>query len=112
MPRLARSVAAALSEGDATEGTGLAMARMTSKRRKALPKSAFAIPSKRLYPIDTKARARSALSYAARSSTRGSYSTVRKAVLKRYPSMKATTGAKPKRGSVKRSTARGKSRKR
>ena len=79
--------------------------------RSKLPKSAFAIPSKRLYPINTKKRARAALAYAARPTTRGSYATVRKAVTKRYPSLKATTGRKPKRGSVARSTARGRSRK-
>jgi hypothetical protein len=84
---------------------------MKATRRKSLPKSSFAIPSQRLYPIDTKARARSALAYAARPTTRGSYTTVRKAVLKKYPSLKATTGSKPKRGSVTRSATRGKSRK-
>lgn len=84
---------------------------MKAKRRKALPSSAFAIPSKRLYPINTKARARAALAYSARPSTRGSYSTVRKAVVKRYPSLKASAGAtRPARGSVKRSVKRGTSR--
>ena len=90
---------------------------MATKRRSsraALPSSAFAIPSKRLYPINTKSRAKAALAYAARPTTRGSYSTVRKAVLKRYPELKQTgkrrsVGGK---GSVKRSTARGTSRKR
>lgn len=60
-------------------------------RRSKLPKSAFAIPSKRLYPIDTKARARAALSYSARPDTRGSYSTVRKAVVAKYPSLGAAS---------------------
>lgn len=84
---------------------------MATKRGRRLPDSAFAIPSKRLYPINTKSRARAALAYAARPSTRGSYSTVRKAVLRRYPSMKATTpGSKPARGSVVKSSARGKAR--
>lgn len=88
------------------------MARLTAKRRRALPKSAFAIPSRRAYPIDTKARARNALSRSARSSTSGSYATVRKAVLRRYPSLKATTpGYKPPKGSVTTSTRRGTSRK-
>ena len=57
---------------------------MKSSRRRKLPSSAFAIPSKRLYPIDTPTRARAALAYSARPTTRGSYSTVRKAVAKRY----------------------------
>ena len=56
------------------------MARLKSSRRRKLPKSSFAIPSRRAYPIDTPARARAALAYAARPTTRGSYSTVRKAV--------------------------------
>lgn len=77
-------------------------------KRSRLPSSAFAIPSRRLYPINTKSRARAALAYAARPSTRGSYSTVRKAVLRRYPSLK---GSAP-RGAVSKSTRKGTSRKR
>jgi hypothetical protein len=79
-----------------------------AKRRSALPSSAFAIPSKRLYPINTKSRARAALAYSARPNTRGSYSTVRKAVLKRYPSLKGKAAP----GSVGAATKRGTSRKR
>jgi hypothetical protein len=77
-------------------------------KRTRLPKSAFALPSIRAYPINTKKRARAALAYAARPTTRGSYATVRKAVLKRYPSLR---GAAP-RGAVTRSTRRGTARKR
>jgi hypothetical protein len=61
---------------------------LTARQRNKLPNSAFAIPSKRLYPIDTKARARNALARSAQARTRGSASTVRRAVLKRYPSMR------------------------
>jgi hypothetical protein len=57
---------------------------MKAKTRANLPKSAFAIPSQRLYPIHTPKRARAALAYAARPTTRGSYKTVRAAVAKRY----------------------------
>lgn len=78
------------------------------RKRGTLPKTAFAIPSKRLYPIDTKSRARAAMAYAARPSTRGSYSTVRKAVLKRYPDLKG----KAAKGSVSKATRKGTSRKR
>ena len=63
---------------------------MRASKRNRLPKSAFALPSKRKYPIDTKKRAKAALSYAARSDTEGSYSTIRAKVLKRYPSLKKT----------------------
>jgi hypothetical protein len=81
------------------------MATRTQKRS-SLPSSAFAIPSKRLYPINTKSRAKAAMAYAARPSTRGSYSTVRRAVLKRYPELKGAG----KRGAVSSSTKRGTSR--
>lgn len=79
-------------------------------KRSKLPSSAFALPSKRLYPINTKARAKAALAYAARPTTRGSYATVRSKVLKRYPSLKQTgkRQAVGGRGSVTRSKARGK----
>lgn len=36
------------------------MATLTAKRRKRLRKSQFALPSKRKYPIDTRARAANA----------------------------------------------------
>jgi hypothetical protein len=81
---------------------------MAKARKRSLPSSAYAIPSKRLYPINTKSRAKASLAYAARPSTRGSYSTVRRAVLKRYPSLKGAG----KRGAVATSTKRGTSRRR
>lgn len=81
---------------------------MAARKRSSLPSSAFAIPSKRLYPINTKSRARAAMAYAARPSTRGSYSTVRKAVLKRYPELKG----KAPRGAVSKAARKGTSRKR
>jgi len=59
-------------------------------KRSQLPKSQFALPSKRKYPIDTKARARAALAYSARTDTEGSPKTVRAAVLKKYPSLGKT----------------------
>lgn len=72
---------------------------MRAAKRKRLPKSAFALPSKRKYPIDTKKRAKAALSYAARSDTVGSYSTIRAKVLKRYPSLKKSKNRARKRKS-------------
>jgi hypothetical protein len=86
---------------------------MPPVKRSNLPKSAFAIPSRRAYPINTKARAKAALAYAARPTTTGHYATVRKAVLKRYPSLKQTgkRQAVGGKGSVTRSTKRGTSRK-
>jgi hypothetical protein len=61
---------------------------MKAKTRNALSKGTFALPSKRKYPIPDIAHARSALSYAARSDTEGEESTIRSAVLKKYPSLK------------------------
>lgn len=63
-----------------------------ARRRRRLPKSSFALPSKRKYPIDTLRRARAALSYSARRDTEGSHSTVRRRVLKRYPQLRKRGG--------------------
>lgn len=70
---------------------------MRASKRNRLPKTAFALPSKRKYPIDTKKRAKAALSYAARSDTEGSYATIRAKVLKRYPSLKKKRQGKRKK---------------
>lgn len=61
---------------------------MRAAKRRSLPKSAFVYPAKRAYPIDTKKRARAALSYGARRDTFGSIRTIRAKVYKRYPSLK------------------------
>jgi len=60
------------------------MSKSSAKGVSKLPRSAFAYPSKRAYPINTKARARNALSRAAQSGTSGTYSHVAKAVRARY----------------------------
>jgi hypothetical protein len=83
---------------------------MRAARRNKLPRSAFAIPSKRLYPIDTPKRARAALSYSARPSTRGSYQTVRKAIAKRYGSKHPILQASRKRATTTASAKRGRAR--
>jgi hypothetical protein len=61
---------------------------MKASTRKRLPKSAFALPSKRKYPLTSKKQARAALAYSARKDTVGSPKTVRAAVYKKYPSLK------------------------
>ena len=71
------------------------MATLKASQRKKLQKGSFALPSKRKYPIHDIAHARSALSYAARSDTEGEYSTVRRAVLQKYPQL-ANSGGKAK----------------
>jgi hypothetical protein len=67
---------------------------LKAAKRKKLPSSAFAYPSKRKYPIDTKARARNALARAAQSKTYGSYSHVARAVRRRYGNAVASVGKK------------------
>jgi len=73
---------------------------LTAKRRRALPSSAFAYPSQRKYPIDTKARARNALARAAQSNTFGSYSHVARKVRAKWGNSIASVG--PKKGTVSR----------
>lgn len=65
------------------------MAKLKAKQRRKLPKSAFAYPSKRAYPIHDKAHARAALSMAARKNTSGSYAHVKAVVAKKFPSIGA-----------------------
>lgn len=57
---------------------------LKAKARKQLPKSAFAYPATRRYPIDTKARARNALARSAQPGTSGSYAHVAAAVRKKW----------------------------
>jgi hypothetical protein len=64
------------------------MTKSTAKGTKRLKSSSFAYPSKRAYPINTKARAKNALARAAQSGTSGSYAHVAKKVKAKYPSIK------------------------
>ena len=68
------------------------MATLKAAQRNKLKTGTFALPSKRKYPIPDVAHARSALSYAARSDTEGEYSTVRAAVVKKFPQLKGSGG--------------------
>lgn len=63
------------------------MAKLTTARRKKLPKSKFALPEKRAYPIDTRNRAVSALSRVAQHGTPTQKKRVRAAVRSKYPSL-------------------------
>ena len=65
---------------------------ISAKTRKSLPRSAFAYPSKRSYPIDTPSRARNALARAAQKGTKGSYQHVAKAVRRKYGNRIASVG--------------------
>jgi len=81
---------------------------LSAKRRRKLPASSFVYPpsspvggkGRGLYPIDTKARARNALARAAQPNTAGSYSTVAKAVRKKWGNKIASVG--PKKGTTSR----------
>ncbi len=58
---------------------------ISAKRRAGLPRSDFALPEKRAYPIDTEKRGRAALSYGSRFATPSEYRQIRRRVLTRYP---------------------------
>jgi hypothetical protein len=66
--------------------------KLSTKDRKKLPKSAFALPGKRKYPIPDKAHARNALSRVSKSGTPKEKRKVRTAVEKRYPGLKQGKG--------------------
>jgi len=57
---------------------------MNARKRRSLPRSAFAYPRSRAYPIDTLARARNALARAAQPHTKGTYAHVAAAVRRRW----------------------------
>lgn len=50
------------------------MAKLTTKQRNALPKSAFALPEKRAYPIEDKAHAKNAKARATQMEEKGKLS--------------------------------------
>lgn len=66
------------------------MAKLTPKARKALPKSQFAIPSERAYPIQDKPHARNAMARVAQNGTPAEQAQVRAAVHRKYPNMGRT----------------------
>ena len=70
---------------------------LRAARRNRLPDSAFAYPKQRKYPIDTKRRARNALSRAAQHQTSGSYAHVARAVRRRWGKAIASVAPKAKR---------------
>lgn len=50
------------------------MAKLTTKQRNALPKSAFALPEKRAYPIEDKSHAKNAKARATQMEEKGKLS--------------------------------------
>ncbi len=68
------------------------MAKLTSKRRKAMPTKDFALPSKRKggkggYPIEDKGHARNALSRVSEFGSPAEKAEVRRKVHKKFPSV-------------------------
>ena len=70
---------------------------ISAKKRRSLPRSAFGVPSKRKYPLDTKARARNALARVAQHGTPAQKKAVRAKVKKKYPSIKVAGTTKRRR---------------
>ena len=63
------------------------MAKLTAAQRNALPRSDFAQPSKRKYPINDKAHARNALARVSQHGTADEKRKIRRKVAQRYPSI-------------------------
>lgn len=61
------------------------MAKLTSKQRKALPTSTFAIPGRRAYPINDPNHARNALARVSQFGTPEEKAIVRAKVARKYP---------------------------
>lgn len=64
------------------------MARLSGRQRKDLPKSEFAEPEKRAYPINDASHARNALARVSQHGTASEKSKVRAEVKKKYPDIK------------------------
>lgn len=61
------------------------MAKLTAAKRKALPRSSFAVPSRRAYPIEDVAHARNAKARVAQHGSPAEKAQVNAAVRRRYP---------------------------
>lgn len=66
------------------------MAKLGAKRRRRMPKTAFALPGKRKYPIQDKTHARNALARVAQHGTESEKKQVRAKVHRRYPTIGKT----------------------
>lgn len=61
---------------------------LSAATRKAMPKTAFAVPSKRAYPVPDANHARMALAMVAKNGTPAQKKQVRAAVKKKFPAIK------------------------
>ncbi len=66
------------------------MAKLTSAQRNALPRSDFAQPSKRKYPINDRSHARNALARVSQHGTADEKRKIRRKIAQRYPSIAQT----------------------
>lgn len=66
------------------------MAKLTTKQRKRMKDSSFALPRQRAYPIPDISHARNALARVAQFGTEGEKSRVRKAVYEKFRSLDKT----------------------
>jgi hypothetical protein len=73
------------------------MARLTARRRNAMQRGTFAIPSRRAYPIPDIAHARNALARVAQFGTPAEQAQVRRAVYAKFPSLKPAARRAPRR---------------
>lgn len=74
------------------------MARLRAKTRKRLKRSSFALPKSRKYPIHDRAHARNALARVSQYGTPAQKTAVRKAVKRKYPSIKVAGTTRRRRG--------------
>lgn len=79
---------------------------ISARKRRSLPRSAFGDPKNRKYPLDTKARARNALSRVAQHGSPALQRRVRAKVRRKYPSIKVGGTTKRRTTKRRRSTAR------
>lgn len=63
------------------------MAKLSAGKRHALPTSAFALPSKRAYPVNDPNHARNALARVSQFGTPAEKAAVRSKVAQKYPSI-------------------------
>ena len=68
------------------------MAKLTTKARKALPKSSFVFPDKRAYPIEDQSHARNALARVSQFGSPEEKARVRGSVKHRYPGIEQNYG--------------------
>jgi hypothetical protein len=87
------------------------MPKLTTKKRKSIPKKSFAEPKERKYPIEDKAHARNALARVSQFGSAEEKKKVRSAVKKKYPGI-GTESKSAKSKSAKSTSVKSKSKSR